>query len=61
MLGVATPLGDAFGVGSRGVITLVRGGRKTTTLYRLAPELHGCNGGRGVVDHHDHAYFRSIR
>ncbi len=49
MLGVATPLADAFGVGSRGVITLVGGGGKTTTLYRLARELHERNGGRGVV------------
>jgi probable selenium-dependent hydroxylase accessory protein YqeC len=49
MLGVAAPLAAAFGVGSCEVITLVGGGGKTTTLYRLARELHTRDGGGSVV------------
>jgi probable selenium-dependent hydroxylase accessory protein YqeC len=41
------PLRTAFGTGEREVITIVGGGGKTTTLFRLARELHGS--GAGVV------------
>ena len=34
------PLSAAFGLGSREVITIVGGGGKTTTLFRLGRELH---------------------
>lgn len=41
------PLGRAFGVGEREVVTIVGGGGKTTTMFRLARELHA--EGAGVV------------
>ncbi len=44
-----SPLTDAFRIGSREVITLVGGGGKTTTLYRLARELHQRADTPGVV------------
>jgi probable selenium-dependent hydroxylase accessory protein YqeC len=42
-----SPVADAFGIGLREVVTLVGGGGKTTTLYRLARELQ--HRGRGAV------------
>ena len=38
------PLSAAFGLGPRDVITIVGGGGKTTTLYRLGRELRGRSG-----------------
>jgi probable selenium-dependent hydroxylase accessory protein YqeC len=42
---VAPPLVRAFGVGSREVVTLVGGGGKTTTLFRLGRELRELGAG----------------
>jgi probable selenium-dependent hydroxylase accessory protein YqeC len=42
-----SPVAAAFGIGPREVVTLVGGGGKTTTLYRLARELQ--HRGRGAV------------
>ena len=40
-----TPLADAFALGPREVVVLVGAGGKTTTLFRLARELHQRDGG----------------
>src|SRR5437762_2844062 len=42
--GMTGPLSAAFGLGPRDVITIVGGGGKTTTLYRLGRELRGRSG-----------------
>jgi molybdenum cofactor cytidylyltransferase len=46
---VTDPVARALGLGSREVVTLVGGGGKTTTLYRLSRELHQSADHPGVV------------
>ncbi len=46
---------QAFGIGEREVVTIVGGGGKTTTMYRLGRELHGA-GARVVLTTTTHIF-----